>query len=55
MLAEAEQAEPGPSLVPALLQLEAQLQYRKGATRDCIRTYDRLFQQHKVRHGCRGG
>ncbi|GLC63488.1 Signal recognition particle core component [Pleodorina starrii] len=31
-----------------LLQLQAQLEYRRGRTRDCINTYDKLFQQHKA-------
>ncbi|GIL73066.1 hypothetical protein Vretimale_4685 [Volvox reticuliferus] len=31
-----------------LLQLQAQLEYRRGRTRDCIHTYDKLFQQYKV-------
>ncbi|GFR40961.1 hypothetical protein Agub_g1625 [Astrephomene gubernaculifera] len=37
-----------PEAAPPLLQLQAQLQYRRGRTRDCINTYDTLFQQHKV-------
>ncbi|KAG2499929.1 hypothetical protein HYH03_002216 [Edaphochlamys debaryana] len=41
-------AELDPAAAPPLLQLQAQLQYRKGATKDCIHTYDRLFQQHKA-------
>ncbi|GLI69046.1 hypothetical protein VaNZ11_013588 [Volvox africanus] len=31
-----------------LLQLQAQLEYRRGRTRDCIHTYDKLFQQYKA-------
>ncbi len=38
----------GGAQVPALLQLQAQLEYRKGRNRDCINTYDKLFKQHKV-------
>lgn len=38
----------GGAPVPALLQLQAQLEYRKGRNRDCINTYDKLFKQHKV-------
>lgn len=37
----------GGAPVPALLQLQAQLEYRKGRNRDCINTYDKLFKQHK--------
>ncbi|PNW85354.1 hypothetical protein CHLRE_03g182500v5 [Chlamydomonas reinhardtii] len=41
-----------PDLEPAaatpLLQLQAQLEYRRGRSKDCINTYDKLFQQYKA-------
>ena len=44
-----------PDLEPAaatpLLQLQAQLEYRRGRSKDCINTYDKLFQQYKVGNG----
>ncbi|EFJ52129.1 hypothetical protein VOLCADRAFT_86969 [Volvox carteri f. nagariensis] len=51
-LAVASQALSSPDLdaaaAAALLQLQAQLEYRRGRTRDCINTYDKLFQQYKA-------
>lgn len=33
------------------LQLEAQVQYRRGNKQDAIQLYSQLFQQHKVSRG----
>ena len=38
----------GPERAVARLQLEAQIQYRRGNNKDAIQLYSQLFQQHKV-------
>ncbi|KAG2448342.1 hypothetical protein HYH02_006924 [Chlamydomonas schloesseri] len=37
-----------PAAATPLLQLQAQLEYRRGRSKDCINTYDKLFQQYKA-------
>jgi hypothetical protein len=38
-----------PEAASALLQLQAQLQYRRGDAQDCIGSYDTLMKQYQVR------
>ena len=41
--------EVGPDREVARLQLEAQVQYRRGNNQDAIQLYSQLFQQHQVK------